>query len=146
MRFHSGTVGDHIRGVDEGPRAKAERLELEFEPRRRSVRACREAVGEFARRVGADPSVVSLATSEAASNVIFHAYRDRERQPFSLRAEVEGAILVVEVSDRGTGMKPNPDSTGLGLGLSIISNVADSVEFDSTEAGLTVTMRFELET
>jgi serine/threonine-protein kinase RsbW/stage II sporulation protein AB (anti-sigma F factor) len=124
--------------------ADAARLELEFEPQRRSVRACRQAIGEYAQRVGADPSVVSLAVSEAASNVVFHAYRNRERRPFTMSAEVDDAHLVVTVADRGSGMKPNPESTGLGLGLSIISNVADSVEFDSGEGGLTVAMRFAL--
>ena len=125
--------------------ADVERLQREYEPRRRSVRACREAVGEFAERVGADPSVVSLAVSEAASNVIFHAYRNRDRLPFTVEAETDGDHLVVTVSDQGTGMRPNPESSGLGLGISIIGNVADSVEFDSTGRGLTVTMRFGLE-
>ena len=125
--------------------ADLERLQLEFEPLRRSVRACRQAVGEFAQRAGADPSVVSLAVSEAASNVVFHAYRDRERLPFTVRAETDGERLIVTVTDRGSGMKPNPESSGLGLGLSIIGNVADSVEFDSTAGGLTVTMRFAIE-
>lgn len=110
------------------------------------MRACREAVAEYAVRVGADSSVVSLAVSEAASNVVFHAYRGgSERRPFTLRAEIDAGRLVVVVSDRGGGMQPNPDSAGLGLGLSIIGSVADSVEFDSTSEGLTVRMRFELE-
>ena len=127
--------------------AGIDRLQLEFEPMRRSVRACRQAVGEYAGRVGADSSVVSLAVSEAASNVVFHAYRDGgERHPFTVTAEVdETRRLIVALSDRGSGMKPNPDSPGLGLGLSIIGNVTDSVEFDSTSGGLTVTMRFHLE-
>ena len=125
--------------------ADVKRLQLEYEPQRRSVRACRQAVGRYAERVGADPSVVSLAVSEAASNVVFHAYRNRARHPFTMRAEIDGDRLVVAISDRGTGMKPNPDSSGLGLGLSIISNVSDSVEFDSSEEGLTVLMRFNLD-
>ena len=126
--------------------AGVERLQLEFEPMRRSVRACRQAVAEYADRVGADSSVVSLAVSEAASNVVFHAYREgREPHPFMVRAEVDADRLIVAVSDRGSGMQPNPDSPGLGLGLSIIGNVSDSVEFDSTSDGLTVTMCFRLE-
>lgn len=125
--------------------ADVESLQLDFEPQRRSVRACRQAVGEFATRVGADPSVVSLAVSEVASNVVFHAYRDRERLPFTVRAEIDGDLLVVTVADRGGGMRPNPESSGLGLGLSIVGNVTESVEFDSSDAGLTVRMRFELE-
>jgi anti-sigma regulatory factor (Ser/Thr protein kinase) len=137
-------MADHIRGVP-SEAAQAERLQLDFEPQRRSVRACRQAVADFAEAAGADPSVVSLAISEAASNVVFHAYRDLERRPFTVTAGVVGDQLVVTVVDRGSGMKPNPDSAGLGLGLSIIGNVADSVEFDSAEGGgLTVTMRFEI--
>jgi serine/threonine-protein kinase RsbW/stage II sporulation protein AB (anti-sigma F factor) len=120
------------------------RLELEYEPQRRNVRACRQTIAEYAEEVGADPSIVSLAVSEAASNVVFHAYRDRDREPFNVTAEVDGDLLIVAVVDRGSGMKPNPESSGLGLGLSIIGNVADSVEFDSTSAGLRVTMRFRL--
>jgi anti-sigma regulatory factor (Ser/Thr protein kinase) len=134
---------DHNRGVRD-PSPDAERLVREFEPQRRSVRACRQAVADFARAIGADPSIVSLAVSEAASNVVFHAYRDRDREPFTVTAEVEDDRLIVIVADRGTGMRPNPDSAGLGLGLSIIGNVADSVEFDSTDRGLAVTMRFDL--
>jgi anti-sigma regulatory factor (Ser/Thr protein kinase) len=124
--------------------AAGERLRLEFEPRRRSVRSCRQAAAEYARKVGADPSVVALATSEAASNVVFHAYRDRAPEPFTLTAEVDADTLLVTITDRGGGMRPNPKSSGLGLGLSIIGNVAESVEFDSTDSGLTVRMRFEL--
>jgi anti-sigma regulatory factor (Ser/Thr protein kinase) len=126
-------------------RAAAERLRIEYQPRRQSVRACRQAVSEYARKVGADPSVVALATSEAASNVVFHAYRDRAPEPFILEAEVDAGQLVVVVSDRGSGMRPNPESSGLGLGLSIIGNVADSVEFESSSEGLRVRMRFDLE-
>ena len=137
-------MSDHNRGVSWDPSPDVERLALEFEPQRRNVRACRQAVADFARGVGADPSLVSLAVSEAASNVVFHAYRDRDREPFSVIAEVDGDRLVVIVADRGTGMRPNPDSAGLGLGLSIIGNVADSVEFDSSDSGLAVTMRFGL--
>ena len=125
--------------------ANTERLRLDFEPQRRCVRDCRKAVGDYARRVGADPSVVSLAVSEAASNVVFHAYRQSEPLPFTVEAETNSEQLVDTVSDRGSGMKPNPDSPGLGLGLSIIGNVADSVEFDSTDKGLSVRMRFALQ-
>lgn len=109
------------------------------------MRDCRKAVSEYARKVGADPSVVALAVSEAASNVVFHAYRDTTPKPFTLEAEVEADLLVVSITDRGSGMRPNPKSSGLGLGISIIGNVTESVEFDSTESGLTVRMRFEID-
>jgi serine/threonine-protein kinase RsbW/stage II sporulation protein AB (anti-sigma F factor) len=145
MRFYSGIVVDDKRGVRTEDETSPGRLELEYEPQRRSVRACRQAIADYAEEVGADPSVVSLAVSEAASNVIFHAYRDRDRLPFTVAAEVVDERLIVTVADRGSGMKPNPESSGLGLGLSIIGNVADSVEFDSTSDGLSVTMRFRLE-
>jgi serine/threonine-protein kinase RsbW/stage II sporulation protein AB (anti-sigma F factor) len=146
MRFYSGIVADDKRGVRKEGETGTGRLELEYEPQRRSVRECRQTIARYAESVGADPSIVSLAVSEAASNVVFHAYRDRDREPFTVTALVEDGRLIVTVADRGSGMKPNPDSSGLGLGLSIIGNVADSVEFDSTSAGLRVTMRFRLGT
>ena len=81
--------------------------------RRNSVRDCRQAVSKYARRVGADPSVVALAVSEAASNVVFHAYRDRDPEPFTLDAGVEADLLVVSITDRGGGMRPNPINPSL---------------------------------
>ena len=40
-------------------------------------------------------------------------------------------------------MKPNLESPGLGVGISLITTLATDVRFDSTENGLTVSMSFE---
>ena len=48
------------------------------------------------------------------------------------------------VTDDGTGMRPNLKSPGLGLGLSLITKLAEDVRFDSTAGGTTVTMSFSL--
>ncbi len=61
----------------------------------------------------------------------------------TIRASAESGALVVEVSDDGAGMRGNPDSLGLGLGLPLIARVTD--EFTITTArsgGAMVSMRF----
>jgi serine/threonine-protein kinase RsbW len=117
-------------------------LDREFYSDRKSVREARRAVREYAEGVGADPVVVELAVSEAATNVVLHAYRDERPESFAVSAWVEGERLLVVVRDRGMGMVPNPESPGVGLGLPIISSLADSVEMDSGPEGLTLTMTF----
>jgi serine/threonine-protein kinase RsbW len=119
-------------------------LDREFYSDRKSVREARRAVREYAEGVGADPVVVELAVSEAATNVVLHAYRDERPRTFVVIAAAERDRLLVIVRDRGIGMVPNPESPGVGLGLPIISQLADTVEMDSGPNGLTLTMTFAL--
>jgi serine/threonine-protein kinase RsbW len=119
-------------------------LDREFYSDRRSVREARRAVREYAEQAGADPVVVELAVSEAATNVVLHAYRDERPQTFIVSASVEGDQLLVVVKDRGIGMVPHPESPGIGLGLPIISTLADAVEVDSGPNGLILTMTFSV--
>ena len=49
---------------------------------------------------------------------------------------------MLEVADRGVGMRPHPGVHGLGMGLPVISTVADSVEIVSLEPGTAIRMRF----
>src|SRR3712207_9020716 len=43
-------------------------------------------------------------------------------------AEPEDGCVLVTVSDEGSGMRPRPDSPGLGLGLPLISQMTHSFE------------------
>jgi serine/threonine-protein kinase RsbW len=109
----------------------------------------RHAVTCFARDLGASPEAVSsirLAVSEAATNVVLHAYGHAgPAGAVHIRAEQEGAKLRVTVSDDGGGMLPRPDSPGLGLGLPLIAQLVDGLEVGTREGGGTaLCMRFAL--
>jgi anti-sigma regulatory factor (Ser/Thr protein kinase) len=76
---------------------------------------------------------VTLAVTEACSNVVVHAYGDAPGE-LEVIVEDEGDdAILVRVRDRGTGLKPRPDSPGLGVGLPVIHAIADSVEISSMD-------------
>lgn len=122
------------------------RVELALPAEPGSVAAARQAVGDLARRAGAPEADVRLAVSEAVGNAVSHAFRDREPGTIRLRARIDGARMIVSISDDGSGMRPNLDSPGLGLGISLITKMASDVQFDSTDEGTTVSMSFDCAT
>ena len=98
-----------------------------------SVTRARRVAMEVARESGLGRAAcadVALAVSEACTNVVLHAYRDAGHEFRQLTLEawaVDDGVRVV-VADRGNGMRPNPDSPGLGLGLAVIISVTDRCE------------------
>jgi anti-sigma regulatory factor (Ser/Thr protein kinase) len=119
-----------------------EEVRLDLPSRADSVKRARDAVAALAERVGVPVADVKLAVSEAVSNSITHAFRGRPAGTISVRARTEGDRLLVVVADDGTGMRPNLDSPGLGFGISLITELAGDVRFDSSPRGLTVSMTF----
>lgn len=116
-------------------------LELPSEPA--SIKHARDAVAGLAEVAGVPVGDVKLAVSEAVSNAVTHAFRDRPAGTISVSARIVRERLLVVVADDGTGMRPNADSPGLGFGISLITRMARDVRFDSTTGGLTVSMSFE---
>jgi serine/threonine-protein kinase RsbW len=114
-----------------------------------SVSEVRRAVIDHATTLGATPAslaAMELAVSEAVTNAVQHAYaRVPEPGPVKITATpADGALLVI-VADDGTGMRPRPDSPGLGLGLPLISQMTESFEVHEAPRGGTVlSMRFDL--
>src|SRR3954463_5237608 len=114
-----------------------------------SVGRLRRAVGDFARALGAADDVVmalQLAASEALSNAVVHAFTDR-RAPgtLTLGAGRDGDELWVVVRDDGSGMRPRPDSPGLGVGLPLMTRSTQSLKFsERPDGGTEVAMRFAL--
>jgi serine/threonine-protein kinase RsbW len=112
-----------------------------------SVAAIRAAVARFAAHAGVAPLVVdavTLAVSEAATNVVVHAYADAA-QPGLIEVEVTytAGELHVNVGDTGSGLRPGHGRSGLGLGLAIINELADRVEvLQGGESGLRIVMHF----
>ena len=111
----------------------------------RSVTEARHLVVALARELGASEYDVALAVSEAVGNAVVHAFVGREPGTVRLTAKRQRDRLVVTVIDDGIGMKPNLDSPGLGMGVSLITRSADEVRFDSAEGGTTVSMGFSID-
>ena len=111
------------------------------------VGTIRQRVADIARECGLDERRVDdvrLATSEAASNAVVHAYRDGREGEIRVSAEIVGEELVVVIADDGPGMVPRTDSPGLGLGLPVITTVSDRMEVVSENGGTELHMAFRL--
>jgi anti-sigma regulatory factor (Ser/Thr protein kinase) len=112
-----------------------------------SVPRAREALSSFARAAGATSDQldsIRLAVSEAATNVVVHAYDDNSGR-IQLDAGLSAGELWVQIADDGLGMRPQVQSPGLGFGLSLISQVCDEFEIAKrSSGGLEVRMRFAL--
>jgi anti-sigma regulatory factor (Ser/Thr protein kinase) len=91
------------------------------------VRRMLECVGDTLGMPDRVVSDVRLAVTEACTNVVRHAYEEGEGTiDVVVRPRAEGFEVVI--SDEGRGMGTSPDSEGPGLGLPLISALADSVE------------------
>ena len=106
----------------------------------------RHRVRAFAEQAGVRAQVLddlTLAVSEAVTNVVIHAYRDGPPGTIDVTATVSDGHLEVLVRDDGVGMRPRPDSPGLGLGLPLIASLApDSRVTAHANHGTEVWMRF----
>lgn len=99
--------------------------------------ARRAVVAHLAAAKTSDPplSDIGLAVSEAATNVVQHAYRDRTPGEFRVRVEARATEVELMVQDDGLGMTPRPDSPGLGLGMPLIATVADRIDVQARPGG-----------
>ncbi len=79
--------------------------------------------------IAVDRDAVGVVVSEAVTNAVLHAYRDRE-QPgrVHVSASLDDDGVEVAVDDDGLGMRPRVDSPGVGLGLPLMADLADRVE------------------
>jgi len=103
-----------------------------------NVAALRRAVTELAARAGANDRVqgsVALAVGEACGNAVQHAYPPGETGPLVVEAQVDGTRMLVVVTDMGRGCVPRPDSGGIGLGLPLMTSLAQSVTIVDGEGG-----------
>jgi serine/threonine-protein kinase RsbW/stage II sporulation protein AB (anti-sigma F factor) len=104
------------------------------------VAPLRRAVVEFADAQSvADPplSDLRLAVSEAITNVVVHAYRNRGPGRVTVTATVdeERDWVEITIADEGTGLRPRHDSPGMGLGLALMSRMADTFDVHEKPAG-----------
>lgn len=140
--MHGGLLGVSIspRGYRWG--VNAVRLELPAEVE--SVPAARHAVEDLASRLECDVGAVRIAVSEAVGNCVLHAYEGREPGPIVVLARVLRGRLVITIADSGRGVRPRLDSPGLGLGLPLVSSLADDVRIESDRRGTAVSISFAI--
>ena len=109
------------------------------------VRRLLEAVADV---VGLPEDVledVRLAVTEACTNVVRHAYEEGEGAIDVVVRPRAGSVEIV-ISDEGRGIGPSPDTKGPGLGLPLISALADSVELrPGRRGGSRLAMCFPME-
>jgi serine/threonine-protein kinase RsbW len=115
----------------------------------RSVREAREVVVALAERAGAAPGRVCdirLAVSEAATNVVMHAYQEQEHGGhFRLLAVVGGEHLVILIEDDGCGLSCPAQRPGLGMGVKLMRKTAEQALFlTRQDGGSSVHLRFRL--
>src|SRR3954463_5587239 len=78
---------------------------------------------------------VALVLSEAAANVVVHAYADATPGLLYTLLSVSGPNLLLDVFDRGRGMVPNADSPGLGVGLALMAQLSDGLDIVPNDDG-----------
>ena len=107
------------------------------------VRAMLSGIGE---RFELDPELIDdlkTAVSEACNNVVLHAYADGPG-PLEVVLDVERDALRIAVIDEGEGIRHVAATDDrMGVGLAVISALADRAEFQSlSEGGTAVRMSF----
>ena len=88
---------------------------------------------------------VLLAVSEAASNVIDHAYpTPTDRAVVEVFLWTESGALLVEVVDHGQWEPPGPHTTGRGRGIEMMQRLVDAVLIHHDARGTRVLLRHSL--
>jgi serine/threonine-protein kinase RsbW len=122
-------------------------VSMDVEAVARSVGHVRRRLVAFASEVGADREVqarIALAVSEAATNVVVHAYPGETSRPLCVEADFEDGDLEVVIADEGAGLHPRR-SPGMGAGLGVIAETCDEFLVREREAaGVELWMRFQV--
>ena len=128
-------------------RRGAANLSETYPARAEAISEARQALSDFAAAAGADEGqveAVRLASSEALTNAVVHAYRDQTGTIRVTAAEISGELWVL-IADDGCGLEPRADRPGLGLGLGLIARLSDHLAIVPRASGGTeVRMRFKL--
>jgi stage II sporulation protein AB (anti-sigma F factor) len=121
-----------------------EPLDLRLGAGPESVTRARTKAADYAAAVGAEREPVELAVAEAVGNAVLHAFQNDEEGTIRVHAEVVADQLVIEISDDGTGIQPDPEARRAGLGLPIIGGLGERMEIHSGVSGTSVSVRFPL--
>ena len=118
-------------------------VDLPAEPQSAS-QARRQALSAL-RGIAVDRDAIGIVVSEAVTNAVLHAYRDRD-QPgrVHVSASLDDHGVQVAIDDDGLGMRPRVDSPGVGLGLPLMGDLTDRLEVMSRGPGTRIAARFAL--
>ena len=120
-----------------------DRIEIKVPCRAEYVRTIRRTLGEFAETLnmpGSAVEEVQIATSEAVTNIIRHAYGRLSRlPPLKVKCSHNTDGLVVEIADGGRGFRLPQKRPSIeaciaregGLGITLITHLMDSVTYSS---------------
>lgn len=122
-------------------------LEIEVPARAQELPALRDRLTTWLAGVDCPDELADrlvLATNEAATNSIVHAYHGREPGVVRLRAELgrDRSVRVV-VSDDGRWRQAEPGERRGGRGVLMMQECADRVLIDRSEQGTTVTLEVQ---
>lgn len=87
---------------------------------------------------------IVLVVNEACTNSIEHAYSGGSAGTMLLEVDTVGGEVRVRVADSGSWKTPAANPGNNGRGLLLIRAISDSVEVDSTPAGTTLEITFQL--
>lgn len=137
-RIHAAFSGYHnpVRAFD-----------LTLPARAQSLRIVREALDELPGVTWTGQSTLlddmRIAVTEACANVVMHAYPGRDDGVLQVTGDVDGGRFQISVRDDGHGIRPRPDSPGLGIGLPLIVALTDVLEIGpGSHGGNDVRMTF----
>ena len=119
------------------PREREDEVRLSLPARPENVPIIRHVLAAFAETLALPDRLVEdirLAVTEAATNVVRHAY-DSGGGTIDVRMRPEGGAVCLVVADQGRGLGPSPDTSGPGLGLPLIAALADDLEIDQGAGG-----------
>jgi serine/threonine-protein kinase RsbW len=113
------------------------RLELDSRPEAPAL--VRAALAGVAQVLEFDPELfddVKTAISEACNNAVLYAYDEGESGPLEVGLEIGPAAIEATVRDWGGGIQHvRPSDERMGVGLAVISALADRAEFSSPPGG-----------
>ncbi len=119
-------------------------IRLTLPARAENVAVIRHVLGALAEALAMPPALVDdmrLAVTEACTNVVRHAYDESTEGTIDVVVRPRRDALEVVVADEGRGFGPSPDTSGPGLGMSLIAALADAVEVERGN-GSRLVMRF----
>jgi anti-sigma regulatory factor (Ser/Thr protein kinase) len=123
-------------------------VRLTMPARPEGVGVVRQALAGVADALDIDAAILAdmkMAVTEAATNVVVHAYDEAQEGVLDVEVHAGEDGLTIVVRDHGTGLHPSSprrDTPALGLGLPLIAALSDAFELRTEGRGTEVRMRF----